>query len=400
MWAAADSLRWLDENVPPGVWRAAQGIGGCFFVLPLGQDTLIVLRGNGYRSVDNGTSFTHVSPFGRDIAVEVPPGHVAASRLLMGTLQNATGAAFSDDRGATWIQATVNSPHALHRLYAFADVPAQDTPPGVVHRIVGGADGGVYISDDAGESWRPGPAPAFLYPDYRGDQVAALPRLGGGTRLILLVDVSGAPSIATFTSNDAGDSWTQGPWLSEPPGLGAPNADGLVHLGGSSALAVLGRGRIHRTDDAGLTWQEVAQTPRETDGVTVNHAALGPDGRLYVAMAVTGASPEGAWVYRTTDIVVAQEPPTVPPGQPTGATLEVVPNPSAGGSRMRLTLPADTETTITVHDAAGRQVVLLHAGPLAAGEHVFALPAGLPAGVYVARGAGVSVTFTVRPAGR
>jgi photosystem II stability/assembly factor-like uncharacterized protein len=396
LWAIrGDSLRWLDVSVGAGTWRAVAGDGGGFVVLPLQGDTLVVLNGNAIRSVDGGLFFETTALFGRNTLLEVPVGHAAAGRLLMGTLQNATGAAWSDDRGASWTQATVDSPHALHRLYSFADVPAADAPPGVTHRIVGGADGGVYLSDDAGTTWRPGPAPAFLYPDYRGDQVAAVPGPGGGTRLVLLVDVSGAPSIATFTSDDAGDSWAQGPWLAEPAGLGAPNAEALVEIGGGAALAVLGRGRIHRTDDAGLTWQEVAQAPRDNEFVHISGAALGPDGRLYVS-AIDNSFERG-WVYRTVDVVVAGEAPP----DPVPGTIAIRPNPSLGGAAsVTLALPESAHIRVALYDTLGRQVGVLHVGLLSAGEHTFPLPASLPAGVYVARGAGVSVTFTVQPAGR
>jgi photosystem II stability/assembly factor-like uncharacterized protein len=393
MWAAADSLRWLDESEPPGVWRAAPGIGSCTFVLPLGQDTLVVLRGRGYRSVDNGGSFVQVSDFGRDVAVEVPAGHAEAGRLLMGTLQNATGAAWSDDRGANWTQAAFTTGRTDNRVYHLAAVPEAAAPA----RVLAAGVGGLYVSDDAGLTYRAGPV--HNYGVINGRFVAVLPQSGGGHRSILLLN-AGQPFVSTYSSDDAGDTWSPGPPLVEPQGtgLGWPAVRGLVDLGDGHALAVLGRGRIHRTDDAGLTWQEVAQTPRETDGVTVNHAALGPDGRLYVAMAVTGASPEGAWVYRTTDVVVAQEGPAR--GR-VRSTLTVRPNPATGeAATVDLTLPAAVAVTITLHDALGRRVSLLHAGPLAAGRHAFSLPASLPAGVYVARGAGASIAFTVRPAGR
>ena len=66
--------------------------------------------------------------------------------------------------------------------------------------------------------------------------------------------------------------------------------------------------------------------------------------------------------------------------------LEVYPNPSAGSATVSLTLDAASEVRVVVYDVLGRQVAVLHAGPLGAGEHALAFEsAGLPAGLYLVR---------------
>ncbi|WP_412063583.1 choice-of-anchor B family protein [Rubrivirga sp. IMCC45206] len=62
-----------------------------------------------------------------------------------------------------------------------------------------------------------------------------------------------------------------------------------------------------------------------------------------------------------------------------------VPNPSAGGARLEFGVPEAGAVRLSVFDARGREVAVLVDGPLAAGRHEAALPAGLAAGVYVVR---------------
>src|SRR5690606_11516355 len=74
------------------------------------------------------------------------------------------------------------------------------------------------------------------------------------------------------------------------------------------------------------------------------------------------------------------------PGPEEASRLEVYPNPSAGSATVSLTLDATSEVRVAVYDVLGRVVVLLHDGPLGAGEHALAFEsAHLPAGVYLVR---------------
>ena len=66
------------------------------------------------------------------------------------------------------------------------------------------------------------------------------------------------------------------------------------------------------------------------------------------------------------------------------------PNPARQQSVVRLTVREAQEVRVAVYDALGRQVALLHNGPLASGTaHPFALDgAALPSGVYFVRAVG------------
>ena len=80
--------------------------------------------------------------------------------------------------------------------------------------------------------------------------------------------------------------------------------------------------------------------------------------------------------------------------------LGVVPNPSAGAAVVSVATTAATSARVSVVDALGREVAVLHDGPLAAGTHRLPLEtAALPAGVYVVRvsgsGQAASRTLTV-----
>ena len=77
--------------------------------------------------------------------------------------------------------------------------------------------------------------------------------------------------------------------------------------------------------------------------------------------------------------------------------LATHPNPTGGAATVRLTLATPAHVHVEVFDALGRRVARLHDGPLAAGDHLFALDAtGLPAGLYLVRARTESVAITRR----
>ncbi len=83
--------------------------------------------------------------------------------------------------------------------------------------------------------------------------------------------------------------------------------------------------------------------------------------------------------------------------EPKALSLSVYPNPSAGGATVALTLDAASEVRVVVYDVLGRQVAVLHAGPLSMGEHAFALDRRtLPAGLYLVQAEGGGQRFTER----
>ena len=76
------------------------------------------------------------------------------------------------------------------------------------------------------------------------------------------------------------------------------------------------------------------------------------------------------------------------PGEASG--LVVYPNPFAGEATVVLSLAEASEVRVAVYDVLGREVAVLHAGPMGAGEHTLRFEgAGLPAGLYLVRASSV-----------
>ena len=97
------------------------------------------------------------------------------------------------------------------------------------------------------------------------------------------------------------------------------------------------------------------------------------------------------------DLTVGAEP----GAPPAGPSLAVAgPNPASGATALVLTLGAPADVEVTLFDALGRQVRVLHDGPLPAGAHRLAVEAGgLGPGLYFARavaGAGRGATGAAR----
>jgi hypothetical protein len=89
-------------------------------------------------------------------------------------------------------------------------------------------------------------------------------------------------------------------------------------------------------------------------------------------------------------LVVEAGTPTEPGAEEPGVTLVVSPNPIHGAGVVTLSiLTSPPAARVAVFDVLGREVALLHAGPLPAGATRLALEAGaLPPGVYIVRAAG------------
>jgi hypothetical protein len=73
------------------------------------------------------------------------------------------------------------------------------------------------------------------------------------------------------------------------------------------------------------------------------------------------------------------------PGAGAGPALSVAPNPVTSAAAVTLSLARPSPVRLAVYDVLGREVAVLHDGPLGAGAHTLTLGAVLPAGVYVVR---------------
>ena len=79
-------------------------------------------------------------------------------------------------------------------------------------------------------------------------------------------------------------------------------------------------------------------------------------------------------------------------------SVSVLPTPASGPSTVRVAVAEGAgRVEASVFDALGRRVAVLHDGPLAAGDHAFALDASaLSAGVYVVRAVAEAQVVTAR----
>ena len=249
-------------------------------------------------------------------------------------------------------------------------------------------------SDDGGESWQP----TDIYAQYGrvvgdvlalatpGSQQAGGPGAGGAIAVGYQTDL---PGLRVYRTADDGETWSDGvPLPQVNDGVAgttvagvmalAPGADGL-----GRAIVVVGRGFVYGTGDGGATWDVLGRLPVTQTSAWVPLATLGPDGHLWVSVRQNG--PDGEWLYRSAEpaesgVVVSSE------ASPDGETgLHVRPNPSAGQTRVALSLAAPaSHLAASVYDALGRQVAVLHDGPADGGPHAFAVDAGtLAPGVYV-----------------
>ncbi len=413
--ATGDTLYSLEVGPgagPAGRWTPIRGPRNAYDALATvgtGGDTLLVGRTFVlFRSIDGGTTWSVVNgdpietsqglagPSEPDAFAALPPGHASAGRLLSGG-----GILYSDDRGASWAQATRSFPGEQGNAYAFATLPSG--------RVLMAGSWGVAASDDGGASYAVTP----LWGDYAVEThtITALATLGSsqaGAPACGLADgtlcdgavVAGisvtAPDMQVWRTNDGGRTWAEPVSLPEPyDGVGAgypasvvalpPGSDGLAR-----ALIVGRRGVVFRTLDGGASWEAVARLPIRPGPPShrAELARVGPDGHLWVATFLNG--PEREWLYRSVEpadaaFIVADE--ATPP--PSGLRLDIRPNPSGASApasvAVTLAAPA-TSAMVAVYDALGRLVATLHSGPLSNGTHTFSAGAApLAPGVYTVR---------------
>ena len=357
----------------PGTWVLVYDRSFNGAILPLGPDTLLAARGRTERSTDGGRTWAVVHDSGENGLYEVPAGYPYAGRILSGAGE-AIG--YSTDRGASFTASVVPAPDnnrgGADDLVA---LPPNSSNPG---RILAA----VNVSDNGGESFRESGLWQVLV--YVGEAVGLVGG-PGGVRAVMAGRISGEVDARVWTSSDGGEAWEPegGHALPEGPPIGpGGGAEAVLPLGGPSALVVLGRGTVYRTDDAGATWTAVGRAPEVNENRYVGSAALGPDGRLYVGLSAQGL--EDGWTWRTGEVVtVAAEP---APAPEEALRVAVAPNPSRGASTVTLVLAQPSEVEAALYDLLGRRVALLHEGMLAAGSHTLGLDgAALPGGLYVVR---------------
>ncbi len=107
------------------------------------------------------------------------------------------------------------------------------------------------------------------------------------------------------------------------------------------------------------------------------------------AVIVTGRE-AGLFIVKPTAFQVAAEAQEVPE---TFVLSPAFPNPFNPATTLTLTLPTAQPVTVAAYDLLGREVAVLHRGPLAAGTHRLVFEASnLPSGVYLIRADGPTVS--------
>jgi hypothetical protein len=127
----------------------------------------------------------------------------------------------------------------------------------------------------------------------------------------------------------------------------------------------------------GFYVDDVQLVQRFATSTVVAAAAPGPPVALTGRAAgdwwysVRGLDAEGDWGYPSADALVSVGATGVRPGESARAfaLASPVPNPSAGATTVRFTLPRPDDVTLSIHDVAGRRVRSLARGTLAAGPH-------------------------------
>ncbi|PAP74341.1 hypothetical protein B1759_18105 [Rubrivirga sp. SAORIC476] len=363
-----------------------------------GPDTLFV-GGSLYRSVDGGQTFDGVleppNPDGsrrsrigsRGALDQFPPDSPYPGRLVSG---HSPATVYSDDGGDTWTR-TVTSPRLqTFRLHTFRS-----------GRVVAAGFYGAVLSRDGGQTYAPIPA---LYDTTRiGFDLTEMLMLDGFVtgrpgdstegRLLIIGTQAGRPSTYAWTSDDEGETWREvhafeygGTWtaLTAVP----------TEVGGGPGWAAAADpypGRVWATTDGGETWTQIGRVPGvmvHSDGHTTYAETVetGPDGRLYAGTVRSGN--KASWSYRSRGRVaeamqpVARDP---EPEAPASVGVSVWPNPTGGAVTVRLSLASPQAVRVSVVDALGREVAVLHEGAATDGQRVALDAEGWPVGAYSVR---------------
>ncbi|HEY6797314.1 MAG TPA: hypothetical protein VI248_21780, partial [Kineosporiaceae bacterium] len=175
--------------------------------------------------------------------------------------------------------------------------------------VVAMSTGGVYVSTDAGASWRPSNTgiSAYFLPDPQpefGQCVHKVARDAAGPSRLYAQNHHGV-----YRSDDGGQSWTS-------IAAGLPSDFGFVmlahpHRSGTAWVVPLeadarrvppkGRLRVHRTRDAGQTWAEsAAGLPDDAWSVVLRDAACVVD-RGATSSPLVAIGTRDGWVYASDD---------------------------------------------------------------------------------------------------
>ncbi|GAB5535353.1 MAG: hypothetical protein Rubg2KO_16020 [Rubricoccaceae bacterium] len=274
-------------------------------------------------------------------------------------------ASFSDDRGATWMEVPQGSspddPPTLADSAAAERIAVVTTG---IHagRLAAAGLSGITTSDDGGYTWQA--TSEWAYFQQSTNCIATLHGQApdGGDRLVTVINDVRVPGSAIYVSvsDDGGDTWQRGQGLS--PGV-FPTCMEIVDLGDGRAAAVMMRGPLWWTADAGETWTQWAEwedlvPPTEITGVDARArwAIVDPDGHLIVGITSNG-SDTSIYDKRSSEPVASWAVSKEPAVEVRTSNLRVYPNPTGHFLTVALSGTASpSPLNVFVSDAQGREV--------------------------------------------
>ena len=298
------------------------------------------------------------------------------------------GALFGDNGQAAYRSLEDGAAGTWETLGVLGGIPVTygEVPPSAAlpeGRLLAGVRNGITTSNDGGQTWTPATG---AYGPLQGDSFAFLPLAGhpyGGAVLAGVEDltVNRDSSATLYRSDDGGASWRRVLRFS-PSAMGVGNLttarllvtpDGGLWAALTSTRGV-DEGAFARSVDGGATWASVS------DGYGlygVQQLIASRDGRL------VAATDEGVWRTTGPAWVVAEE--TEPATPPASVAVSVWPNPTGGAVTVGLSLAEPEVVRVSVVDALGREVAVVHEGAASDGQRLTMDTAGWPVGAYTIR---------------
>ncbi len=205
----------------------------------------------------------------------------------------------------------------------------------------------------------------------RNDVLADLNGLSGVTAVGGSLSIRSNPRLRDLTGLGALTSVGQTYTFEDPGDLSVRDNTGLLNVDALASVTEI-RGDLRVTGNAALRLCSCGLYPViSTNGVGQS---------LLIADNAEGCATPDDIVETTCSTASA------PRVEPAALALWAAPNPARDEVRLTLELAVAGNVRVVAYDALGREVAVLHDGPMAAGSHVVPFEtAALPAGVYVAR---------------
>lgn len=229
----------------------------------------------------------------------------------------------------------------------------------------------------------------------------------------LLVGADGADDVgsgsgAAYVFEHDGAAWAERARLTASDAVGQDFFGTAVALTAGAGVLVVGAlgkdvgaldsGAAYVLVRAGASWEEraVVSAPDAGERDFFGDAiAVTPSGSLalfgvWASDAAADAS-GAAYVFALPTVLPVEQA----PGRPGASQLGVTPNPARTTATVRITAPSRSAVRVALYDVFGRELVVLHDGTLAAGEHALLLDASaLPSGAYVLRVSGPGLALS------